>query len=89
MKVHCSAVCSSTSVFFAKYASLTVILKVVLEAIIGYATENSKSLSSTESFLFKSMTIIRPHRSTIYVDVVYCYRPSIAWSVGLFVCLSV
>ena len=22
------------------------------------------------------MTIIRPHRSTTYADVVYCYRPS-------------
>jgi len=26
---------------------------------------------------------------TRYVDAVYCYRPSIAWSVGLSVCRSV
>jgi len=31
--------------------------------------------------------IIRPHRSTTYyVDAAYCYRRSIAWSVGLSVC---
>jgi len=29
------------------------------------------------------------YRSTTYVGAAYCYRPSIAWSVGLSVCLSV
>jgi len=35
--------------------------------------------------------IIRPHRSTTYVDAAYCYRPSrvVCRSVGLSVCLSV
>ena len=36
-----------------------------------------------------TITIIRPHRSTMCVDVAYCYRSSIVWSVGLAVCLSV
>jgi len=37
------------------------------------------------------MIIIRPHRSTTYVDVVYCYRPSsvVCRSVCLWVCWSV
>jgi len=39
--------------------------------------------------LLRPLVIIRPHRSTAYVDAGYCYRPSIAWSVGLLVCLSV
>jgi len=35
--------------------------------------------------------IIRPHRSTTYVDVAYCHRPSsvVCWSVGLSIGLSV
>jgi len=35
-----------------------------------------------------SLTIIRPHRSTTYVDVAYCYRPSsmVCRSVCLSVC---
>jgi len=35
-------------------------------------------------------TIIRPHRSTMYVDAAYCYRPSsvVCRSVGLSVTLA-
>ena len=32
---------------------------------------------------------MRPHRTTTYADAAYCYRPSIAWSVGLSVYRSV
>ena len=31
------------------------------------------------------LAIIRPHRSTTYIDVDYCYKPQVALSVGLSV----
>jgi len=38
-----------------------------------------------------TIVIISPHRSTMYVDVAYCYQPSsaVSLSVGRSVCLSV
>ena len=37
------------------------------------------------------MNIFRPHRSAMYVDAAYCYRPSsvVSWSVCQSVCRSV
>jgi len=37
------------------------------------------------------LVIVRPHRSTTYVDVTYCYRPSsmVCWLVWQPVCRSV
>jgi len=34
------------------------------------------------------VVVVRPHRSTMYVDAACCYRP-IVWSVGQSVCQSV
>jgi len=35
------------------------------------------------------VVVVRPHRSTTYVDAAYCYTDRVAWFVGRSVCLSV
>jgi len=43
----------------------------------GYNRISSTSLDSVPSFLHSSAAVfLRPRRSTAYVDVAYCYRPS-------------
>jgi len=47
--------------------------------------------ASEVTILRRKFIIIRPHRSTTYVDAAYCYRPNsvVFQSVRLSICLSV
>ena len=52
-------------------------------------TVNTRCNISVQDRVIAHLRIIRPHRSTTYVDVPYSYRPSsvVCWSVGLSVTL--
>jgi len=52
---------------------------------VDYFNSSSNGSSSSSS----SIAVVRPHRSTTYVDVAYCYRRSrpVGWSVSLSVTL--
>ena len=61
---------------------------VVVQKVFTFA------ISSPDEFLFihTVLLIIRPHRSTTYIDAAYCYRlssvvcRSVCWSVCVSVC---
>ena len=57
------------------------------------AIPDTETCQNTErhELQLRSGVLLRPHRSTTYVDVAYCYRPSsvVCWSVCLSDCRSV
>jgi len=63
---------------------LVVVVVVVSSDIAIFVLKRDVKLQLT-------VVVVRPHRSTTYVDAAYCYRPSsvVCLSVGLSVCLSV
>jgi len=58
-------------------------------SLVRKVTTRHDCYEVTTSWRYRNECIIRPHRSTAYVDAAYCYRPSIAWSVGQSVCRSI
>jgi len=58
---------------------------------LGELLHHDDSTINIGIVLLLSLIVLRPHRSTTYVDAVYSYRPSsmVCLSIGLYVCRSV